>query len=95
MIPAVFFGFDCVSSFHSGGYLVRRARVQSQVEGSEPKGNLDGFLACLHRSHRNEGKSQEFLADALMKGCGWVLSKGGKFAEGASLSAFRLVAAMT
>jgi len=35
----------------------RRARVQSQVEQSEPEGNLDGFLARLHDSGQNEGKS--------------------------------------
>ena len=41
-------GFDCVPSFHSGEVVSRRARVQSQVERSEPEGNLDGFLARLH-----------------------------------------------
>jgi len=40
-------GFDCVPSFHSG-VLSRRARVQSQVERSEPEANLDGLLARLH-----------------------------------------------
>jgi hypothetical protein len=49
-------GFDCVPSFHSGEVVSRRARVQSQVERSEPKGNLDGFLARLHDSRQNEGK---------------------------------------
>jgi hypothetical protein len=48
-------GFDCVPSFHSG--VSRRARVQSQVERSEPEGNLDGFLARLHDSRQNEGKT--------------------------------------
>jgi hypothetical protein len=50
------FGFDCVPSFHSGEVFSRRARVQSQVERSEPEGNLDGFLARLHRFSANEGK---------------------------------------
>jgi hypothetical protein len=49
-------GFDCVPSFHSGEVVSRRARVQSQVERSEPEGNLDGFLARLHSSSANEGK---------------------------------------
>lgn len=52
----------------------RKARVQSQVERSEPKGNLDGFLARLHSQQRNEGKSQLLQAD-----CGevgdWVSPK--------------------
>ena len=48
--------FDSVPSFSSGGVLSRGARVQSQVERSEPKGNLDGFLVRLHRSQRNEGR---------------------------------------
>lgn len=43
-------------SFHSGEVVSRRARVQSQVERSEPEGNLDGFLARLHDSRQNEGK---------------------------------------
>jgi len=43
-----FLGLDCVPSFSSGEVLCGRARVQSQVERSEPKGNLDGFLARLH-----------------------------------------------
>ena len=50
-------GFDCVPSFHSGEGLSRRARVQSQVERSEPEGNLEGFLARLHHSQQNEGKA--------------------------------------
>jgi hypothetical protein len=50
-------GFDCVPSFSSGEFLCRRARVQSQVERSEPEGNLDGFLARLHHSQQNEGKA--------------------------------------
>jgi hypothetical protein len=50
-------GFDCVPSFHSGDVVSRRARVQSQVERSEPEGNLDGFLARLHDSRQNEGKA--------------------------------------
>jgi len=41
----------------SSGVLRRRARVQSQVERSEPKGNLDGFLAGLHRLPQNEGQA--------------------------------------
>jgi hypothetical protein len=49
-------GFDCVPSFRSGEVLSRRATVQSQVERSEPKGNLDGFLDRLHREQKNEGK---------------------------------------
>lgn len=28
-----------------------------KVERSEPKGNLDGFLARLHDSQKNEGRS--------------------------------------
>jgi hypothetical protein len=28
-----------------------------KVERSEPKGNLDGFLAHLHREQKNEGKA--------------------------------------
>ena len=51
------FGFDCVPSFHSGEVVSRRARVQSQVERSEPEGNLDGFLARLQDSQKNEGRS--------------------------------------
>jgi hypothetical protein len=35
------------------------ARVQSQVERSEPKGNLDGFLARLHAFPQNEGNVRE------------------------------------
>ncbi len=31
--------------FHRGEVFSRRARVQSQVERSEPEDNLDGFLA--------------------------------------------------
>jgi len=27
-----------------------------KVERNEPKGNLDGFLARLHHSQRNEGR---------------------------------------
>jgi len=50
-------GFDCVPSFHSGEVVSRRARVQSQVERSEPEGNLDGFLARLHDSRQHEGKA--------------------------------------
>lgn len=42
-------------SFHSGEVVSRRARVQSQVERSEPEGNLDGFLVRLHDSQKNEG----------------------------------------
>jgi hypothetical protein len=45
-----------VPSFSSGEVLCRRARVQSQVERSEPEGNLDGFLARLHNSEQNEGR---------------------------------------
>jgi len=52
----VVLGFDCVPSFSSGEGECRRARVQSEVERSEPKGNLDGFLARLHRFSANEGK---------------------------------------
>ncbi len=48
-------GFACMPSFSSGGILHRQARVQSQVEPSEPKGNLDGVLARLHHSEENEG----------------------------------------
>jgi hypothetical protein len=51
-------GFDCVPSFHSGEVVSRRARVQSQVERSEPEGNLDGFLVRLQDSHQNEGSFQ-------------------------------------
>ncbi|MCU1299971.1 MAG: hypothetical protein JWQ87_255 [Candidatus Sulfotelmatobacter sp.] len=49
-------GFDCVPSFHSGEVVSKRARVQSQVERSEPEGNLDGCLARLHAFPQNEGK---------------------------------------
>jgi hypothetical protein len=52
----VFLGFDCVPSFLSGEALCRRARVQSEVERSEPEGNLDGFVARLHHSLKNEGR---------------------------------------
>jgi hypothetical protein len=38
------------------------ARVQSQVERSEPWGNLDGFLAGLHHSRKNEGRSVEVVS---------------------------------
>ena len=41
-------------SFHSGEVLSRRARVQSQVERSEPKGNLDGFLARLQHGRKTK-----------------------------------------
>ena len=51
-------------SFHSGEVVSRRARVQSQVERSEPEGNLDGFLARLHDSRQNEGKSWKESAAA-------------------------------
>jgi hypothetical protein len=51
-----FWVFDCVPSFHSGEVFGRRARVQSQVERSEPGSNLDGFRARLHDSQKNEGK---------------------------------------
>ena len=40
-----FLAFDRVPSFYSGEVLSRRARVQSQVDRSEPESNLDGFLA--------------------------------------------------
>ena len=46
-----------VKRIASGEALCRRARVQSQVERSEPKGNLDGFLAGLHSSQANEGET--------------------------------------
>jgi hypothetical protein len=49
-------GFDCEPSFSSGEVLCRRARVPSEVERSEPKGNLDGFFARLHDSQQNEGR---------------------------------------
>jgi hypothetical protein len=32
------------------------ARVQSQVEHSEPEGNLDGFLAGTHKASGSEGR---------------------------------------
>ena len=50
-------GVDCVPSFHSGEVVSRRARVQSQVERSEPEGNLDGFLARLHDSRQKRRQS--------------------------------------
>ncbi len=50
-------GFDCVPSFHGGEVVCRRAWVQSQVERSEPEGNLDGFLARLHAFPQNEGNA--------------------------------------
>jgi hypothetical protein len=50
-----------VPSFSSGEVLCRRARVQSQVERSEPEGNLDGFLARLHDSQKNEGQGETRL----------------------------------
>jgi hypothetical protein len=53
-------GFDCVPSSHSGDGLSRRASVQSEVERSEPEGNLDGFLARLHRLSANEGLNWRF-----------------------------------
>ena len=31
-----------------------------KVERSEPKGNLDGFLARLHASEQNEGHQTDF-----------------------------------
>jgi hypothetical protein len=34
---------------------MQKGEVQSQVEGSEPEDNLDGFLACLHDSQKNNG----------------------------------------
>jgi hypothetical protein len=49
-------GFDCVPSFLSGEVVSKRARVQSRSSECEPKGNLDGFLACLHAFPRNEGQ---------------------------------------
>jgi hypothetical protein len=55
-----FLGFDCVPSSHSGDGLSRRASVQSEVERSEPEGNLDGFLARLHRLSANEGLNWRF-----------------------------------
>jgi hypothetical protein len=35
-----------------------------KVERSEPKGNLDGFLARLQRSQKNEGTTTRFWRDA-------------------------------
>ena len=52
------FGFGlrlCALVFQQRAFS-RRARVQSQVERSEPKGNLDGFLARLHDSEQKESK---------------------------------------
>jgi hypothetical protein len=34
---------------------MQKGEVQSRVEGSEPEDNLDGFLACLHDSQKNNG----------------------------------------
>ena len=65
-------GFDCVPSFSSGEVFSRRARVQSQVERSEPEGNLDGFLARLQDSRQNEGKSQRESAPPV------ILQVGGR-----------------
>src|SRR5208283_1740350 len=62
-IEVLVLGFDCVPSFHSGEVVSRRARVQSQVERSEPEGNLDGFLARLHDSPQNEGKQTEPISE--------------------------------
>lgn len=44
------FGLRLCAFVHSGEVVSRRARVQSQVERSEPESNLDGFLARLHDS---------------------------------------------
>jgi len=35
-----------------------------KVERSEPKGNLDGFLAPLNDSNKNEGTTTRLLGDA-------------------------------
>jgi hypothetical protein len=47
-------GFGFGLRLCSQGVLDRRARVQSQVERSEPRGNLGGFLARLHQSQRKQ-----------------------------------------
>jgi hypothetical protein len=33
---------------------MQKGEVQSQVERSEPEDNLDGLLACLHDSQKND-----------------------------------------
>ncbi len=45
-------GHPAKGPFTNGGWghPSGRARVQSQVERSEPEGNLDGFLVRLHDS---------------------------------------------
>jgi hypothetical protein len=57
------FGLRLCASFSSGEVLCRRARVQSQVERSEPKGNFDGFLSFLYHSPQNEGKETEPISE--------------------------------
>jgi hypothetical protein len=66
-----------VPSFSSGEVLCRRARVQSQVERSEPKGNLDGFLARLHHSPQNEGKETEPISELGVKIAVNIICLGG------------------
>jgi hypothetical protein len=41
---------------------VQTGKGSVKVERSEPKGNLDGFLAGLHASQKNEGKSPKAAA---------------------------------
>jgi hypothetical protein len=48
-------GFDCVPSFLAESPQ-QTGEGSVKVERSEPKGNLDGFLARLHHSPQNEGK---------------------------------------
>jgi hypothetical protein len=53
--------FWCLASIVCLRFLAESSQQTGEgsvkVERSEPKGNLDGFLARLHRKQENEGKA--------------------------------------
>lgn len=57
------FGLQLCAFVSRREVLCRRARVQSPVERSEPKGNFDGLLARLRHSPQNECKETEPISE--------------------------------
>jgi hypothetical protein len=64
--------FWCLASIVCLRFLAERfqqtGKGSVKVERSEPKGNLDGFLARLHDSQKNEGKSPKSKETFLSQG---------------------------